>query len=137
MTGILFLCLLLTSAQASLKVYVSFSMPEESLKKLYTDVNKVGGQLLMRGLLKNSFQKTIQKLHQLEIVVQIDPQRFKENQITVVPTFILEEKGQKDQISGHLSLLYVLGTFSKSGHTHQEASNLLAQLKAQPIKEHP
>jgi type F conjugative transfer system pilin assembly protein TrbC len=54
-----------------LLVFVSFSMPMATLKQLSLQAQEVGGQLVFRGLIKNSFQETIPKLKELGAEVLI------------------------------------------------------------------
>lgn len=122
------------SCEAHLRVFVSLSLPENTLKHLYKDTQKVGGTLVIRGLPKNSFMEMAKVFQRLEIEAQMDPEAFTQEDIKVVPTFILEEGVKKDKISGHLSLFYVLELFSKEGDVTFHAKSLLEKLNS-PSKE--
>lgn len=106
----------------NLLVFVSFSLGDSTLKQLFRDVQKIGGQLVMRGLYKNSFIQTQKKIQDLKIVVDIDPTLFERFQIQEVPTFIivkeLETEGvpPHDRLKGNVFLTYALEIFEQSGN---------------------
>jgi type-F conjugative transfer system pilin assembly protein TrbC len=102
-----------TREQDQLFVFVSFSMPEMSLKTLAQEAERVSkprtsarrvsspktstpesstqkynAVLVMRGLYQDSFVKTAQKLQQLGIAVDINPELFETHNVTSVPTFV-------------------------------------------------
>jgi type-F conjugative transfer system pilin assembly protein TrbC len=79
------------SAETSLWICVSFSLPDSVLQSLYADAQKLGGQLVMRGLLDNSFVKTGARLQKLGISVVLHPQLFQDYQVDSVPTFLYQE----------------------------------------------
>lgn len=74
--------------QAEMLVFVSLSLGSSTLKQLYKDSHKIGGRLILRGLYKDSFRLTQQKIRALKIVVDIDPTLFERFKIREVPTFI-------------------------------------------------
>ncbi len=107
----LILLLLCTPARADnvvkepeLLVFVSFSMPEASLKPLAQQVRQSGGKLVFRGLVNGSFKQMSEKLKGLGEEVWIDPTLFERYQITAVPTFVYKGK----RLSGNVSLDYAL-----------------------------
>lgn len=88
-------------------IFVSFSMPKESLKSLYFDSKNQNAILVMRGLKDLSFKKTASELQALKIAVQIDPNLFKEYQVTQVPTIVsLSEHNNFNAISGNVFFEY-------------------------------
>jgi type-F conjugative transfer system pilin assembly protein TrbC len=130
-----------------LLVFVSFSMPMATLKTLARDVNRVGGKLVLRGLVKGnlsagrssegSFPETLIKLQELQEELIIDPTLFDAYQIEVVPTFVLreqptentEEKVKHDVLQGNVSLEFVLEQFAEKGDVKGPAQQLLQTLK--------
>lgn len=120
-----------------LLVFISFSMPLDSLKALGSHVNQLGGRLVLRGLFNGNFRETAQKLKDLQEEVIIDPPLFEAYQVEHVPTFILrqkntdkaEEEAVHDRLTGNVSLEYVLEQFTSSGETHPEAAELLHVLR--------
>ncbi|MBY0292800.1 MAG: type-F conjugative transfer system pilin assembly protein TrbC [Alphaproteobacteria bacterium] len=120
-----------------LLVFVSFSMPLDSLKALGTHVNQLGGRLVLRGLLNGNFRETAQKLKDLQEEVIIDPPLFEAYQVERVPTFVLrqkntgsaEEEAVYDRLVGNVSLEYALEQFASSGEMHPEAAEMLQALR--------
>lgn len=91
-------------------VFVSFSMPELSLKELSKEAGKHNAKLILRGLYRESFRKTAEKILEIDkkgMGLEIDPKLFKKYQIKQVPTFVLIE-GEKEigRLSGNVTLEY-------------------------------
>ncbi|KJW04509.1 type-F conjugative transfer system pilin assembly family protein [Orientia tsutsugamushi str. Sido] len=57
-------------------IFVSFSMSDEALKSYFAESQKAGAQLIMRGLINNSFTQTKNKTMELGISFDIDPSLF-------------------------------------------------------------
>ncbi len=94
-------------------VFVSLSMPKESLKSLYKEAEQNHLALIIRGLKNNSFKETTAALYDLGISVQIDPNLFEEYEIKEVPTFV-EVKGTEPlKIKGNVSLSYAMKKFEE------------------------
>lgn len=114
----------------NLLVFVSFSMPVETLKSLAKQVNQIGGKIVLRGLVNGSFKQTAEKIKDLQKEVIIDPTLFDEYQVKVVPTFVLRNaKEEHDQLSGNVSLEYALEQMSSKGTTKTETLELLNKLR--------
>ncbi len=113
-------------------VFVSFSMPEASLKTLAQEAQRVSTQrdvsqrvstqgaapqkhnvvLVMRGLYRDSFVKTAQKIQELGIAVDIHPELFEAHHVTSVPTFVRLEDGKAiHTLKGNVTLDFVVKTF--------------------------
>ncbi len=91
-------------------VFVSFSMPELSLKELSREAGKHNAKLILRGLYRESFKKTAEKILEIDkkgLSLEIDPKLFKKYGIKQVPTFVLIE-GEKEisRLSGNVRLEY-------------------------------
>lgn len=84
-------------------IFISFSMPKESIKLLYSESLNQNATLVMRGLLDASFKKTAAKLQELNVVAQINPKLFKEYQIERVPTIVAVTDSTYHTISGNMS----------------------------------
>ena len=115
-------------------VFVSFSLGDLTLQQLYRDIQKIGGQLLMRGLYRNSFRQTQKKIQDLKIVVDVDPTLFERFEVQEVPTFVIantimdtETIPAYDKLKGNVSLSYALETFEQAGN--KEAGVLLKNLR--------
>lgn len=85
-------------------IFVSFSMPDKALQDYYLSAQKYKARLIIRGLKNNSFQETKEKIKDLGISVDIDPNLFEEYQISKVPTIVVVEKEQVKKVTGHISL---------------------------------
>lgn len=81
--------LLIEDRETKILMFVSFSMPEASLKSLFQETQKHNAVLIMRGLYQGGFMQTAQKLQELGITIDINPELFETYNITSVPTFIL------------------------------------------------
>lgn len=106
---------------STLLVFVTLSMADEALKTYSYDVQKVGGRLVIRGLVEDSFVKTQKRLQELGIEVDIDPTVFEDFKVEQVPTFI-HVKGTPghygsthDRLLGNVSVAHVLSEFKQSG----------------------
>jgi conjugal transfer pilus assembly protein TrbC len=95
-------------------IFVSLSMPKDSLQKLYTEAESLSVPLIVRGLKNNSFKETAEVLKNLNISVEIDPNLFEEHEIKVVPTFVTINKNETLQIKGNISLSYAQIKFEEA-----------------------
>lgn len=80
-------------SQAPLLVFISFSMPEQSLKLWAEQASKIKAPLVLRGFVENSIQATTQKAFELfgsdgmpELLV--DPEAFERFAIENVPAVV-------------------------------------------------
>jgi conjugal transfer pilus assembly protein TrbC len=95
-------------------VFVSFSMPEASLKTLAHDAEQHNAVLVMRGLHEDSFVKTANKLKDLGIGVDINPELFEIHQVTVVPTFVSVKSSQPLwRLKGNVTLGFAAKKFKE------------------------
>lgn len=126
--------------EASLYIFVSFSLGEKALLNLAHDAKQFGATLVLRGFREGSYAKTVKALTQIILKtgqgVLIDPELYSLFNITAVPTFILAksftlnptERTQTpihDKLQGHVSARYVLESFAKEGDLKDEARDLL------------
>lgn len=111
---------------APLKIFVSSSMPKESLKALHQQAQRIGARVVFRGLINNSFKETQRYFKDLAISADIDPPAFDDHRITHVPTFVLGgEKNKTDQIQGNITLEEALSIMAEKG----ELKSLARELK--------
>ena len=112
------------STKDSLLVFVSFSMPEASLKLLGTSAQSHNAILVMRGLHEDSFVKTAQKIEKLGIVVDINPELFDAHNVTSVPTFIKLQNGQAlKSLKGNVTLEFALKKLEEKLTEKEEAGS--------------
>ena len=105
-----------------LLVFVSFSMPEASLKSLARDAEQHNAVLVMRGLYEDSFVKTANKLKDLGIGVDINPELFETYQVTAVPMFVSVKSGQPLWcLKGNVTLGFVLKRFKGQPPEEEQA----------------
>lgn len=96
-----------SSDDTELLVFVSFSMPLNTLKSLSEEAGKHGARLILRGLVENSFQKTTEKLMDFDQGLEINPDLFRVYDIKEAPSFVLIEKGkEKGRLVGNVTLSY-------------------------------
>lgn len=106
---------------STLLVFVTLSMADEALKIYSHDVQKIGGRLVIRGLMEDSFVKTSERLKDLGIEVDIDPTVFEDFKVEHVPTFIHVKgtpghyESTHDRLLGNVSVAHVLSEFKQSG----------------------
>lgn len=99
--------------EATVYIFVSFSMPKETIKTLAHEAEKQKGILVIRGLVDNSFVKTAKVMQEIGVGVVLDPTLFKEYDIKVVPTFMQKHKNAYQRIAGNVSLSYALEVFTR------------------------
>lgn len=88
--------------QTDVLVFVSFSMPESSLKRIAAETARIGGVMVIRGFKDGSLRKTIeasQELAALQGELLIHPELFDHYQITEVPTTVLAKTGDLSESS--------------------------------------
>ena len=91
------LAALQSAGRPALLVFVSFSMPEASLRRLVDQASKAGATLVLRGFVDGSLQTTVARIQGLigerKVGFQIDPQAFDRFSIAATPTFVLVKAG--------------------------------------------
>ena len=85
-----------------MNVFVSFSMPEESLRAWVIQAHQFGANVYLRGLVDNSFPKTAEKIKSIlkesdQGGFSIHPMLFREEGIKVVPTVVVRYQDRADQ----------------------------------------
>lgn len=78
----------------SVMVFVSLSMPRQSLIAVLHDANKIKASVIMRGLVHNSFKETVQEIANLVKEagsggIAFDPLAFKKFDIEAVPAVVV------------------------------------------------
>ena len=125
-----------------LMVFISLSMPENSLNQLAIQIRQAGGVLVLRGMYEGSLQKTINAIYELNkqgVSAIIHPEFFRKYDVRVVPTFVLEDKEGGtckfgnctrifDKLTGNVSLKYVLEQFASEGSNPKVAQQYLERI---------
>jgi len=130
-----------------LLVFISFSMPRESLKATAISVKRAGGTLVLRGLVENSLKKTIAKIQSIFgadyfSVLTIDPVAFKTFDIQAVPAVVVTQHSRPesenahsisfDIVRGDAGLIYVLKKIAVEGEQSALALSYLSALEEKP-----
>lgn len=107
----------LGDSKKEILVFVSFSMPELSLRELSKASKKYNAKLILRGIYKESFRKTAEKILEIDkkgLSLEINPKLFKRYEIKQVPTFVLIEGGDEiSRLSGNVTLEYAKSELEK------------------------
>ncbi len=119
-------------------VFISFSMPEASLRSLLAESARTGSPLVLRGLVENSMKRTVARLGELlgtgnnsetsgkpTPSLAIDPTLFERFGVDKVPTFVLPLDTiapctpdgcpipKHLKVAGDVSLAYALGVMAR------------------------
>jgi len=118
------------AVQEEFYVFVSFSVPEESLKELSQGLEEIGGSFVIKGLPHNSFRQLLQKTKHLKEIgilapISIDPESFEYFKVDRVPTFVLKVEDSFEKYEGNVPLFDVLREFSKREGVGEVAKKLL------------
>ncbi len=119
---------------APLIAFVSFSMPQDSLKAILEQVDRVGGTVLLRGLVNNSFKDTAtvvaRMVEEHGTGFGVDPKLFVKYAINAVPAFVVPNgETSFDKISGNISLIAALEALVQEGGNPEAARLLLGKLR--------
>ncbi len=113
--------------------FVSFSMPEKSLKAILEQVDSVGGAVVLRGLVNNSFRDTAAVVAGLAGEngpgFGVDPRLFDKYGVTGVPVFVVPVGDGFDKIGGNMSLGATLEAMVNEGEHPEAARRLLEKLR--------
>ncbi len=132
-----------------LLVFVSFAMPEATIKRLLDQAARAQATVVLRGLVNGSIRDTVERMQRLigshKVAVQIDPQAFDRFSIIRTPSFVLVREGAatlpcatgmcigKEQFAlatGDVSLDYALRFFERSApDIARDASPFLRRMK--------
>ena len=84
-------------AAPSLRIFVSLSMPETSLRLLVSQAERSGASVVLRGLKANSMKQTLEAVQALigerKVSWQIDPEAYVRYSVRHAPTFVLTQSG--------------------------------------------
>jgi conjugal transfer pilus assembly protein TrbC len=110
--------------------FVSFSMPEDGLKALVLEADRLRIPATLRGLVNNDFRQTANAV--LKLVsddkrggVQVDPTAYKTYGITAVPALVVTCNGHFDRVGGNIAPVQALRKIAESGECSAVAKQLL------------
>ena len=105
---VIIVSMITTIAQANIHekiyIFVSLSMPDSALQAYYSEAERLGATLVMRGLHHNSFPETKNKAESLKISWDIDPDLFEQYGISEVPVIVRVASGSAKKVAGHIPL---------------------------------
>lgn len=138
-----------------LLIFISFSMPEASLRGLAREAERTGAVLVLRGLVEDSWEATLKRIAGILSAdgrlgqdvrgpsIAVDPTLFRRFEVTEVPAFILTgdalERCDRHRcpvpdhvrLGGDVSLDYALARFARvRGWQSPAARALLRRLRA-------
>ncbi|MES2353138.1 MAG: type-F conjugative transfer system pilin assembly protein TrbC [Pseudomonadota bacterium] len=109
--------------QTRLLVFVSLSMPQESLKRLAEDAARANAVLVLRGLVNDSMQQTLRAVKTIlgekgTTAWEIDPPAFIRYGVAAAPTYVLarhanDSPGDFVAVEGDVTLGYALNFISR------------------------
>lgn len=115
-------------------IFVSFSMPSLSLKQIIQDAHRYQIPVVMRGLYKNSFRQTLEKLFDLikednKGGVSINPVWFKKYNINTVPALVVSDARTQDfnVVYGNIPLKTALTIIVNKGSVATIAKDILSR----------
>lgn len=141
-------------ASASLRIFVSLSMPQASLSLLAAQAERSGAILMLRGLKANSMKQTLDAVQALigerKVNWQIDPEAYARYSVRHAPTFVLTKGSVTGDINnacgasciaanafysvaGDVSLDYALDTLLRRyPEAQQQITPFLKRLRSTP-----
>ena len=79
-------------------IFISFSMPKESIKGWLDEAAKIHAPVVIRGLVNNSFKETLKCMNTLmsdnKGGLQLDPTLFRQFQVSKVPAVVVRKSIQ-------------------------------------------
>ncbi|PVZ84229.1 type-F conjugative transfer system pilin assembly protein TrbC [Serratia sp. S1B] len=112
--------------------FVSFSIPEEGLKRMLHESRRFGIPATLRGMVNNDMRETVRRIHALvkdgkTDGVQIDPVPFQEFGIRAVPVLVVRCEAGRDIVSGNLRIESALRKIAESGDCAAVAKKMLVE----------
>jgi len=131
--------------KANVIIFVSFSMPEQSIVNYLSDAKKIHASIVIRGLIHNSFKETFIKMASIVKKaggggVELNPPQFKKFNIQKVPAVVVDQKCYLEQVCSEDKYDVVYGDIPlydslKLIRDHGTASNKIAELLVSSMEE--
>ncbi len=137
----------LLKPSASLKVFVSSSMPKELLKTYLEQAKKYNATLVFRGLPEGSWRGLSELVYELTdgkdegASIQLDDLAFSQYEVTSVPTFVLvnekdvfeasgmaDDEAEFDKVSGNIGIRRALEMMGSQGDNQDIAAMRLSSI---------
>lgn len=104
-------------SKSNIIIFVSFSMPKESIKGWMNEAEKIHAPVVIRGLVNNSFKETLKRVNELvgdnRGGLQLDPMLFTEFKVKQVPAVVVRNNNEYDIVYGDTHLDYALQKITK------------------------
>ena len=103
-------------------VFISLSMPKQSIKQLLEQSKELDAQVVLRGFINNSHKTTAEFMQDLVTTAQygliVDPELFSKYEVTKVPTFVVANNNEYDKLSGNISWFDAINIIKKRGEVY-------------------
>lgn len=114
--------------------FVSFSIPEEGLKRMLHETRQFGIPATLRGLVNNDMKTTADAVMQLvkdgvTDGVQIDPTLYSQYNIRSVPALVVRCQAGYDVVRGNIRLKQALEKVAETGDCAQTARTMLGGVR--------
>ncbi|MCW9474403.1 type-F conjugative transfer system pilin assembly protein TrbC [Klebsiella grimontii] len=114
--------------------FVSFSIPEEGLKRMLHETRQFGIPATLRGLVNNDMKTTTDAVMQLvkdgvTDGMQIDPTLYAQYNIRSVPALVVRCQAGYDVVRGNIRVKQALEKVAETGDCAQTARQMLGALK--------
>lgn len=114
--------------------FVSFSIPEEGLKRMLHETRQYGIPATLRGLINNDMKTTTDAVLQLvkdgvTDGVQIDPTLYSQYNIRSVPALVVRCQTGYDVVRGNIRLKQALEKVAETGDCAQTARAMLGGVR--------
>lgn len=114
--------------------FVSFSIPEEGLKRMLHETRQYGIPATLRGLVNNDMKATTDAVMQLvkdgvTDGVQIDPSLYSQYNIRSVPALVVRCQAGYDVVRGNIRLKQALEKVAETGDCSQMARTMLGGIR--------
>ncbi len=114
--------------------FVSFSIPEEGLKRMLHETRQYGIPATLRGLINNDMKTTTDAVLQLvkdgvTDGIQIDPTLYSQYNIRSVPALVVRCQTGFDVVRGNIRLKQALEKVAETGDCAQTARTMLGGIR--------
>ncbi|HBM3279722.1 TPA: type-F conjugative transfer system pilin assembly protein TrbC [Klebsiella oxytoca] len=114
--------------------FVSFSIPEEGLKRMLHETRQYGIPATLRGLINNDMKTTTDAVLQLvkdgvTDGVQIDPTLYSQYNIRSVPALVVRCQTGYDVVRGNIRVKQALEKVAETGDCAQSARTVLGGIR--------
>lgn len=119
------------SPETDIIIFVSFSIPDEMLWQYYQQAKKVGGKLVIRGLVNNSFKQTIEHMkiaYKKNLQLEINPKLFNKYLVEAVPAIVIRDHEKFDKFTGTISVHNALEQSAAHGEACMAAKKFLQRI---------